>query len=75
MKIEIDLPWSEVERLIDEWIWSETARSMLKTKLYNADVTFEMLAEMNNLSVQRTKKIFYKAEDKLFSKIPPEFLR
>lgn len=73
-KIEIDIPWSEMERLIDEFIWSDVARKILKDKLYNG-TTFEELSERHHMSVQQAKRIFYKAEDKVFSKIPPEYIR
>lgn len=74
-KVEIDIPWSEMEHLIDEWIWSDVARRMLKDKLYNQEMTFDQLSEKYSISVQHTKKIFYKAEEKVFSKIPPEYIR
>lgn len=64
-----DLPWSETERLIDEWIHSESDRKLLKEKLHNEDVTFEQLAEAHCTSVQNVKKRFYRAKNRLYSKI------
>lgn len=72
---EIDLPWSEIEHYIDEWIHSETARQMLKEKLHNEDVTFEQLGERHHMTVQSVKKKFYKAEARLYDKIPDQFLK
>lgn len=74
-RAEIDLPWSEIERYIDEWIHSETARQMLKEKLHNEDVTFEQLSERHHMNVQSVKKKFYKAEARLHDKIPKQFLK
>lgn len=50
--------------LIDEYIFSERDRRILKRRLLDA-VTFEKLAEEEFLSVQRTKEVFYRAKDKL----------
>ena len=50
--------------LIDEYIFSERDRRILKRRLLDA-VTFEKLAEEEFLSVQRTKEIFYASRDKL----------
>lgn len=66
---ELDLPWSEVERYIDEWIHSESDRQLLKSKLHNEDLTFEQLAEIHCTSVQNVKKKFYRAEARLYSKL------
>lgn len=74
-KQEIDLPWSQVEHYIDEWIHSESARQMLKAKLHNEDITFEELSEQHNMAVQSVKKKYYKAVERLYSKIPSEHLK
>ena len=64
-----DLPWSETERLIDEWIHSELDRELLKTKLHDEDVTFEQLAERYAMSVQNVKRKFYQAKKRLYAKM------
>lgn len=57
----IDLPRSEIEHLIDEWIFSERDRAILKRRLLDG-ICYEPLAEEFDLSVRQTKNIVYKAE-------------
>ena len=68
MQNNIDIPRSEWERLIDEWIFSERDRAILKRRLLDG-VCYEPLAEEFNLSVQQTKHIVYRMQNKLFKKI------
>lgn len=63
-----DLPRSEYERLIDEWIFSERDRAILKRRLLDG-ITYERLANEFEMSVRQIKTIVYKSEDRLFSKI------
>jgi hypothetical protein len=63
-----NLSYSEWEKLIDEWVFSERDRAMLKRRLLDG-VVFERLAEEFNLSVQQTKTIIYKAQADLFKRI------
>ena len=56
------------EHLIDRWIFKERDRAILKRRLLDG-ICFEPLAEEFNLSVQQTKSIVYKAQNKLFSRI------
>ena len=56
------------EHLIDRWIFNERDRKILKRRLLDG-ICFEPLAEEFNLSVQQTKTIVYKAQNKLFSRI------
>lgn len=59
-----DLSRSEWENLIDEWIFSERDRAILKRRLLDG-ICYEPLAEEFDLSVQQTKTIVYKATEKL----------
>ena len=68
MQNDIDIPRSEWEKLIDEWIFSERDRAILKRRLLDG-VCYEPLAEEFNLSVQQTKHIVYRMQNKLFKKI------
>lgn len=68
MKHDFYLPRSEIENLIDEWIYKERDRKILKRRLLDG-VTFERLAEEFDISVRQTKNIVYKAEEKLFKRI------
>lgn len=63
-----DLSRSEWERLIDEWIFSERDRAILKRRLLDG-ICFEPLSEEFNLSVNQTKTIVYKATGKLIKHI------
>lgn len=66
MKRDFNLPRSELERLIDEWIFNEKYRSILKRRLFDG-VTYDRLAEEFDMSVRQIKAIVYKAEDRLFN--------
>ena len=65
MKLELNIPRSEVEILIDEWVFSQRDRLILKRRILDG-ICFEELAEEFNLSVQRTKSIVYNQQKKLF---------
>ena len=68
MPNNIDIPRSEWERLIDEWIFNERDRAILKRRLLDGK-TFEQLAEEFDLSTQNVQRIVYKSQNKLFFKI------
>lgn len=57
---------SEWEQLIDECIFNERDRVILKRRLLDG-ICFEPLAEEFSLSVRQTKNIVYKTQKKLFS--------
>lgn len=63
-----DFSRSEWENLIDEYIFKERDRAILKRRLLDG-VCFEPLAEEFDLSVQQTKTIVYKATEKLIKHI------
>lgn len=65
-----DLSRSEVGHLIDEWIFSERDRKILKRRLLDG-ICFEPLAEEFDLSVRHTKNIVYKGEQIIFKHIKP----
>ena len=56
---------SQISKLIDEYIHNERDRALLKRRLIDG-VCFEPLAEEFDLSVRHTKRIIYKAQDRLF---------
>lgn len=62
MKDTFDLSVSEWEHLIDEWVFSERDRHILKRRLLDG-IGFEQLADEFYLSVQQTKAIVYKGKD------------
>lgn len=63
-----DLSRSEWENLIDQWIFKERDRAILKRRLLDG-VCYEPLAEEFDLSVQQTKTIVYRATEKLIKHI------
>ena len=63
-----NLSRSEWENLIDEYIFKERDRAILKRRLLDG-ICFEPLAEEFDLSVQQTKTIVYKATEKLIKHI------
>ena len=65
MKYDIDLSRTDLENLIDEWIFSERDRKILKRRLLDG-ICYEPLAEEFDLSVRHTKTIVYKGEERLF---------
>lgn len=65
MKMPPDIPRSQVEHLIDEWIFNERDRRILKRRLLDG-ICYEPLAEEFDMSVRQIKAIVYKNEEKLF---------
>lgn len=59
---------SEIEAVINEWIFNERDRAIIRRRLFDG-ITHEKLAEEFDLSVAQIKRIIYKAEDKIFSKL------
>lgn len=70
MKIpnEIDISRSEWEMYIDEWIFDETHREMLKRNLLDGR-TYEQIAEQFDCSRDKVARLIPKLQDKLFRKI------
>ena len=64
-----DLSRSEWELLIDEWIFNERDRKILKRRLLDG-ICYEPLAEEFDLSVRHVKNIVYKGQDRLSKHIP-----
>ena len=60
-----ELSRSQIEYLIDEWIFSERDRAIAKRRLLDG-IYYEPLAEEFDLSVRQVKKIVYKAQDTIY---------
>ena len=60
-----DLSRAEWENLIDQWIFSERDRAILKRRLLDG-ITYERLAEEFDMSTQNVCSIIYKCQDKVF---------
>lgn len=63
-----NLSRSDIEHLIDEWIFNERDRNILKRRILDG-IIFDRLAEEFDLSVRQVKKIVYKNQEKLFKHI------
>lgn len=59
-----NLSRSELQYLIDQWIFNERNRLILSDRIFNG-TTYERLAEKYDLSTQQVKNIVYKAMDRL----------
>ena len=59
-----NLSRSELQYLIDQWIFNDRHRIILADRLFNG-TTYERLAEKYGLSTQQVKTIVYKAMDRL----------
>ena len=55
---------SQLTLIIDEWIFNERNRNIIKRRLLDG-ITFEALAEEFDLSVQQTKNIVYRCQNTL----------
>ena len=67
MRINIErynLSRSELQYIIEQWIFNERDRLILADRLFNG-TTYERLAEKYDLSTQQVKTIVYKAMDRL----------
>lgn len=60
-----NLSISEVEHLIDEWIFNERDRAILKRRLIDG-ITFERLSVEFEISVVQVKRIVKKRQTELF---------
>jgi hypothetical protein len=63
-----DLSRSQWENLIDEWIFNEEHRKMLKRNLLDGR-TYEQLSEEFDCSREKVARLIPKLQDKLFKKI------
>lgn len=69
MKIpnHIDISRSEWEKTIDEWIFSEEHRAMLKRSLLDG-LTYEQIAEEFDCSRDKVARLIPKLQAKVFKK-------
>lgn len=63
-----DLSRSEWENLIDEWVFSERDRAMLKRNLLDGR-TYEQIAEQFDMSTRQVARLIPKLQEKLFKRI------
>ena len=63
----LDLSRTDINYLIEEWIYSERDRKILKRRMLDG-VTFETIAEEFDMSVRQIKTIVYKGEKRVYAK-------
>ena len=70
MKIpnNIDISRTEWEKIIDEWIFSEEHRAMLKSNLLDGK-TYEQIAEQFDCSRDKVARLIPRLQNRLFKKI------
>jgi DNA-directed RNA polymerase specialized sigma subunit len=71
MKPEINISVSELSHLIDEWIFSERDRKILKRRLIDG-ITYERIAEEFDMSPRQISNIIYKGTQKIAPKLPSD---
>jgi hypothetical protein len=64
----IDLSRTEWEKLIDEWIFDEQHRAMLKRNLLDGR-TYEQIAEQFDCSRDKIARLIPRLQNRLFKKI------
>ena len=64
----VDLSRDEWNNLIDQYIFVDEHRKILKRRLLDG-LTYNQLSEEFNFSVPHIKSIIYKSQDKLFRNI------
>ena len=68
-KIEnFDMSRSEWENLIDEWVFNEIHRKMLKRNLLDGR-TYEQIAEQFGMSSRQVARLIPKLQEKLFKHV------
>lgn len=64
-----DLSCSEYEHIIDEWVFDEKARAIIKRRLLDG-ITYDSLSVEFNMSVRQIQNIVYKTEKIVFKHVP-----
>ena len=68
MPKNLDIPRSEWEKLIDEWILNEEHRKMLKRNLLDG-IHYEKIAEEFDCSRDKVARLIPRLQNRLFKKI------
>lgn len=68
MPKNFDIPRSEWEKLIDEWILNEEHRKMLKRNLLDG-IHYEKIAEEFDCSRDKVARLIPRLQNRLFKKI------
>ena len=65
---KFNMPWTALSVIIDEWIFNERSRKMLKRRFYDG-ISFSQLAEEFNISIQQCHTIIYKGQAEIMKHI------
>lgn len=65
---KFNMPWSALSLVINEWIFNERSRQILKRKFYDG-ISFNELAKEFNISTQRVQAIVYQCQAEIFKHI------
>lgn len=68
MPPNLNIPRSEWEKLIDEWIFNEQHRQMLKLNLLDG-WTYEKIAEKFDMSTRQIARVIPRLQNQLFKHI------
>lgn len=71
MYYDFKMPRSEVEKLIDEWVFNQKYRQVIKLRFLDG-LTFEQIAERVDMSDRQVKRIVYKYGDKVLCRVPKD---
>lgn len=63
-----NLSRSELDHIIDEWVFNERDRAILRRRLFDG-IIYEQLADEFGLSVRQVKNIVHKSEIRLFTHV------
>lgn len=63
-----NLSWTDWSNIIDEWVFNERDREILKRRLLDG-LTYKELQDEFNLSIDRLKRIIYQGQNKIFKHI------
>ena len=66
---EVNLSRTEITKVIDEWVFSERDREILKRRFFD-NIKFEDLSREFDLSVRQVKNIVYRQGEKVLMKLP-----
>lgn len=72
MYYDFNVPRSEVETIIDEWVFREKYRQIIKLKFLDG-LSHEQIAERVDMSDRQVKRIVYKYGDKALCHVPNYF--
>ena len=63
-----ELSRSEYEYIIDEWVFNEKARAIIKRRLFDG-ITYDCLSEEFNMSPRQIQNIVHKTEQIVFKHV------